>query len=241
MKTKGLSTGMLKTLAVLFMLLDHIGMIFFEVPSPLGGTNLGDTLDVPLRAVGRMAFPLFLFCLTEGYKYTHDKLKYAKRLFIFAVISEIPYDFGNYGTFFDLENNNVIWTMFIIIVMYICLDKVKEKGKLQNEKGVTFAYSLLIVCGCSLVAFFGHVDYGVPAICAAFAMYLIQNRTIAYASAIAFLSILFSPVEALALPSVLLVRAYNGLKGKQIKYFFYVFYPAHLIILRLLYMFIFRA
>lgn len=235
MRTKGVSAGMLKWLAVLFMLCDHIGTFFFEIPSPLGGTGLGDMLDVPLRAVGRMAFPLFLFCLFEGYKHTRDRYKYARRLLLFAVISEIPYDFGNYSTAFDITNNNVIWTMFLVIVMYICLDAVRAKGSL------VFAYSALIVSGFCLVAYFGHVDYGVPAICSALALYLIKDRTKAYLAVIVILTVLFSPVEALALPSLFLIRAYNGTKGKQIKYFFYVFYPIHFIILRLIYMLIFKA
>jgi len=238
MKSKGISSGTLKLLAVLFMLLDHIGIIFFEIPSPLGNTNLGEMLDVPLRAVGRIAFPLFLFCLAEGFKHTHDKLKYVGRLFLFALISEIPYDFGNSGVAFDWENNNVMWTMLSVFIMYMALDKAKA---IATNHTMLFAYSGIIVSLTCLAAYFGRVDYGVPAICAALVFYLAKNKTKGYLGAVFVLSLLFSPVEALALPGAFLIHKYNGSKGRQMKYFFYAFYPLHFIVLRLLYIVIFGA
>ena len=67
MKQKGISAGILKTIAIVCMLLDHIGLIFFEISSPLVHTQIGDLADVLLWAVGRMTFFIFLFCLIEGY------------------------------------------------------------------------------------------------------------------------------------------------------------------------------
>ena len=234
MKQKGISTGMLKIIAVLCMLMDHIALIFFEIPSPLGGTQIGDLADVPLRAVGRMAFPIFLFCLIEGYFHTHDRKKYAMRLFVFAMISEIPYDFGNFGKIFVPGENNVIWTMFLVVVMCMLLDKAKE------YKDTRFALYGITVSLFALAAYFGHVDYGVSAIVAGAALYWLHTKRLqGYLVAIASLTFLFSPLEAFALFSVPLIAHYNNTKGKQVKYFFYVFYPLHLILLRLLYMLIF--
>lgn len=119
--------------------------------------------------------------------------------------------------------------MFLIILMYICLDRVKDKGFL------TYVYSALTVSGFCLAAHFGNVDYGMSAICAASALYYIKERTTAYLLAIASLTVLLDPTEILAVPSLLFVQAYNGTKGRQSKYFFYIFYPTHLIILKLIY------
>lgn len=231
---KGFSVGFLKWVAVICMLFDHVGLIFFESPSILGGTQIGDMMDVPLRAVGRMSFPIFLFCLFQGYLYTHDRIAYAKRLLLFAFISEIPYDFGNFGGLWSFVANNVIWTMFLVVVMWMCYDEAaKHKDVCKALYGLIFAFFMLI-------AYFTHVDYGQAAIGAATALYAYRNRQVfGYFIAIIILVLFVSPVELFALLSLPLIRYYNHKKGSQIKYFFYIFYPVHLVFLRLLYMFLF--
>lgn len=234
MKQKGISSGMLKIIAVLCMLMDHIALIFFEIPSPLGGTQIGDLADVPLRVAGRMAFPVFLFCLIEGYFHTHDRKKYAIRLFVFAIVSEIPYDFGNFGKIFVPDANNVIWTMFFVVVMCMMFDKAK------TYRDTRVALYGIIISLFALVAYFGHVDYGVSAIVAGAALYWFSNNHLqGYLAAVTSLTFLFSPLEAFALFSLPLIMHYDGTKGKQFKYFFYAFYPLHLILLRFLHILIF--
>ena len=70
----------LKIIALLSMLVDHIGVTFPEA-TPFG-----------FRAVGRLAFPIFVYLLAEGFRHTKAPEKFLMRLFIFAIISEIPYD-----------------------------------------------------------------------------------------------------------------------------------------------------
>lgn len=231
---KGFSVGFLKWAAVICMFLDHVGLIFFELPSVLGGTQIGDMMDVPLRAVGRMSFPIFLFCLLQGYLYTHDRAAYTKRLLLFAFISEIPYDFGNFGRLWSFVVNNVIWTMFLIVVMWMCYEKAaKHKDVCKALYGLIFAFFMFI-------AYFTHVDYGQAAIGAATALYAYRSRRVfGYFIAITVLAVFVSPIELFALLSLPLIKYYNHTKGRQIKYFFYIFYPVHLIFLRLLYMLLF--
>lgn len=234
MKEKGISEHLLKTFAVVCMLLDHIGYIFFESPSPISNIGFGYSFDIILRGIGRMAFPIFLFCLIEGYSHTHDKIRYAKRLFLFAILSEIPFDFGLSDKFFYFNMNNVIWTLVLIVVMYIFFDKIKAK---QENK---FAYYVLVFSLTCILAYAGHVDYGFSAICAATALYFMRgHRMRSYITAILCLTVFSNAVEILSIFSVPLIYMYNGERGKQHKYFFYVFYPAHLIVLRLVYMLIF--
>lgn len=231
---KGFSVGFLKWIAVICMFLDHVGLIFFESPSILGGTQIGDMMDVPLRAVGRMSFPIFLFCLLQGYLYTHDRVAYTKRLLLFAFISEIPYDFGNFGRLWSFAVNNVIWTMFLIVVMWMCYEEAaKHKDVCKALYGLIFVFFML-------AAYFTHVDYGQAAIGAATVLYAYRSRQVfGYFTAITILAVFVSPVELFALLSLPLIKHYNHTKGRQIKYFFYIFYPVHLIFLRLLYMLLF--
>ena len=75
---------MLKVLAMISMVFDHVGDMFFPGVAWL-------------RMVGRLAMPIFAFFIAEGYSHTHDKKKYLKRMGIFALISEIPFDLAFHG------------------------------------------------------------------------------------------------------------------------------------------------
>lgn len=222
---KGYSCAVLKYIAAICMLCDHIGMLLLEHSNFL----FSDMLDILCRSIGRFAFPLFLFCLIQGYFHTHDKLLYVKRLLVAAILVEIPYDFGTTGQLFVWSQNNVIWTMCLIVIMCLLYDK----ARLQKSKGVRICYCGIIWAMCSLLAYMCHIEYGFAAITAATAVYVYYKRPVfGYGLSILALSVLFSPVEAFALPTMFLISNYNHNKGKQSKYFFYVFYPLHLVVLR---------
>ena len=84
MNLKKLSGYHLKFIAVISMLIDHIAVIF--------QASLSESIYFILRAAGRLSFPLFCFLLVEGFFHTRNKKRYQQRLFIFAVLSELPYD-----------------------------------------------------------------------------------------------------------------------------------------------------
>ena len=110
MKKKGISGSTLKIIAMITMLIDHIGaavcmrMMLAEGFGDLNGAaeetiKAWVTVHADLystyymfRMIGRIAFPIFCFLLVEGFKHTKDAKKYAIRLFAFALISEIPFD-----------------------------------------------------------------------------------------------------------------------------------------------------
>ena len=85
------------------MIFDHVAVILL--------TDYGNMYEA-FRIVGRISFPIFCFVLVEGYFHTKNRMSYATRLGIFALISEVPYDMM-YGSFFNLEKQNV---MFILDV-----------------------------------------------------------------------------------------------------------------------------
>lgn len=108
---RGLS--MIKLIALITMLVDHIGAIFFPD-------------IIILRIIGRISMPLFAFCIARGYYYSKQKgtlIKYTKNLLLFAVISEVPYLFS-----FEGLNIGVTWLLSIILLTVIdTLKKVKAR------------------------------------------------------------------------------------------------------------------
>ena len=95
----------LKMLAVITMLIDHIGAVILEQSFKMQGDVWH--FDLFLRCIGRLAFPLFAFFIVEGFHYTHDRKKYALRLLILALLSEYPFDIAFSG-YVDFGYANVI-------------------------------------------------------------------------------------------------------------------------------------
>jgi hypothetical protein len=108
-----LPTSQIKILAVAIMVIDHIGIAFYP--------------DVYiLRIIGRMAFPLFVFFVVQGYFYTSNFNKYAIRLLVLALVSEIPFDNFTYGDIFNMEGQNVCFSLFLVLYFVRTFDNIKK-------------------------------------------------------------------------------------------------------------------
>ena len=115
-KTKGcLDSLTLKLLAMALMLCDH-----------LWATVLPGVMW--LTAVGRIAFPIFAFQVAEGFQRTHDRKKYLLRMLVFALISEIPFNYLYYSSPVFPFHQNVMFTFFIALLLMLGLEKVRSKG-----------------------------------------------------------------------------------------------------------------
>ena len=121
---EGLDSFTLHILAISFMILDHSWNVFFVNQN-----------QIWMNLLGRLAFPIFAFMLVEGFYKTKNRSKYLKRIFIFAVISEIPFNlllstsiFGSPSIFFPY--NNVLWTFGIALYMLVLFEKIKNKDNL---------------------------------------------------------------------------------------------------------------
>ncbi len=249
----GISGCWLKMIAVITMLIDHTAASILEqmlqvMPSwsPITMDHWQNwyRLDIVLRGIGRMAFPIYCFLLVEGFTYTHSKAKYAIRLFIFALISEIPFDVALNKSIIDMRYNNVFFTLFIGLITIWVSDYVlgQMRNKLSGKMSAAMltvmnliAVFVILLAGCALAEAVFRCDYGASGICAIYIMYMFRNQRMAgFATAVCTLGVLSGTLEFLALLMLIPLHFYNGTRGKQHKYFFYAFYPVHLLILAII-------
>lgn len=248
-KTSGLTGAALKWIAIITMLIDHIGAVVLMPYIGAAGFSGGNTVDIETlrqiyticRMIGRVSFPLFCFLIVEGFIHTRDVKKYALRLGIFAIISEIPFDLSLAGVFFETGNQNIFFTLFIGLVVIIGFHRIKEKNSIV---------AFLIPLAGAVLAEKLNTDYGAFGVLLIFLFYYFRGKQIQRAIAIFVLIFLnftwilskvgLSPAQvnlsyyiqtALPLTALIPIGFYNGLRGKQAKYLFYGFYPIHLLIL----------
>lgn len=212
----------LKLIAVISMLIDHTGFILF--PDALW-----------LRMIGRLAFPIYTFLLVEGFYHTKNVKKYLGRLFAFALISEIPYNLALYNHLFYLEKQNVYWTLALGLLMLVLLKRFKQPF-----------VQAAIIAGASLVAEYCHFSYRYVGILMILCFYIfrinpgsrdkqLEIRFMQILSVFTLNYSFLSSIQWIGGLSLLPIQFYNGQKGRHsFQYFFYIFYPAHLLGLYLL-------
>lgn len=236
----GFTSAHLHIIGMTFMLCDHLWAV---------GIIQSDVFTI----IGRIAFPIFAFLMVEGFSHTKSVRKYLQRLFIFAVLSEIPFNLvvGG-GNLFYPPHQNVLWTFLLGLLMLHYLEKQRHKAFPTRV-----LVSGLLLAVFLLLALLGMVDYYAPGILTIFVFYLCHERKwycylgqllglwyinfnilggLVYP--VSFGDWYFEiPQQGFALLSLLPIWLYNGRKGydkKWFKYFCYAFYPAHLLILGLL-------
>lgn len=227
-RSRGLDGGALKGIAAALMLMDHVGAILLpEVPV--------------LRCVGRLAFPIFAFFIAEGYAHTRDFGRYFRRLAILAVVSEMPFNLEN-GAVFDLTRQNVLFTF--------CLALLTLRGleALGRERG----FGRWAGCGLVLAAGFAagellRTDYGGWGVVTVALLYLCRDGkyaklwlllAMAAVNGLGMGSLTMPffggeiPIQIFAVAALPMIWLYNGQAGpKGLRRAFYVFYPAHLLVL----------
>lgn len=238
-----LSAAQLKLIAIITMLIDHMteviigfGMLRYRVffPSFLANNySLVYKLYWTGRYIGRIAYPIFAFFIVEGFVHTKSKWKYALRLFLFALISEIPFDMAFNGGRFELGYQNVYFNLLIGLLVVWAMDEIKKTNIPHLLKEILMV--LLVSVGCYIAEIILKCDYGYIGILAIASMYLLKNfsNVIAFGAGVLVLSI-FNPLEAYAFVDLIFMKLYDGSRGKQNKYLFYCFYPVHLLILGLI-------
>ena len=222
-----MSSFVLKIIAIVSMVFDHTGYIIF------GNFSW-------MNYIGRLAFPIFAFCITEGYEHTSNLKKYFYRLFLFAIISQIPY-----MMFLSVFTNN-IWHLNILFTLILGLFAITIYEKINNHY-----LGILFVTLCSIVAQFLFFDYGWFGIAIIFIFHIFKNKIIwmnLFFILATFVNYFYKYVTTFRIEylfiiffcclSLIPINTYNGKKGTNIKYLLYLFYPLHLIILYLVHVFI---
>jgi hypothetical protein len=217
-----LSGSALKTIAVVTMLIDHLGVLL-NPDRVLLFTVFGRqaSLYTLMRLIGRMAFPIFAFLIVEGHRHTRSRVRYGIMLFVFALLSEIPFDLFLFNTWFHAGRQNVFFTLLLGYLGMCAYEELENRRLLQ----VGAILALL------LTAFFLRVDYGVSGFCFIMLMYALRDRELL--RDVAGIMILSSRWKAgLAFVPLAFYNGKRGfIKGPVLKYAFYLFYPLHLLAL----------
>ena len=222
-----LNGAQLKYMAFLSMLLDHVNNAlitpYLDGKGPL--LHVSNVLSI----LGRVAFPLFMFFLVEGFFKTRSRKKYLINLLVFALLSEVPFDLFTSRELFNKNWNNMMFTLALSLATIWIVDEMK--GRLaKKSKALWYGVSVLVVAVMCAVAMFFSLDYDYHAIIVAYLFYLFYEKPL-YGAALGYLSIIKELYSVLGFAATL---TYNGERGKQYKWLNYAFYPVHLLILGLL-------
>ena len=226
MRNRGLSQEWLKIIACVTMLMDHIGAVLLPQ-------------YVWLRIVGRIAFPIYCFLLAEGVYFTKSPGRYGYRLFLGAVLAEIPFDIALYGAL-TLRSQSVMLTLLIGFLMALCM---KNMQRLEIKA--------LLIVPFAVAAEFLSTDYGGMGVALIGLFVMTRNQSWALPAQAAGMAAIFwlmdsipvpigtisIPIEMFAILSMVPIMFYSGekaSKSKVVQWGFYLFYPLHLTVLYLI-------
>lgn len=240
--TPSVTANGLKNFACIVMLLQNIGIVVIEkgiihleqyTQESLSQAMAADSnlmmvsgIASVLQLIGGMAIPIFAFLLVEGFLNTSSYKKYLLSIFIFALLSEIPYDLAMSRRIFDFSSQSAMVSMLISLLMLYVLKMVKQ---IQGLPGVFL--QLLTVLGGILWVTFLRTEYGLCIILLAAIFYLLYARN----GWKTLLGVLVSLMYVTGPLSFYGIWCYNGeRKDKFSKYIYYIFYPVHLLLLALI-------
>jgi hypothetical protein len=236
----GLSANTIKLIAIIAMTIDHIAWTFFPHYS----------LDVPvlsMKIIGRLTAPIMMFFIVEGYYHTRNIKKYIFRLFIFAFISHFAYAMAFDKDFIPFKNSvfdqtSIIWALMLGLIALT----IRESRTLKIRMWQKHILIFLIIWA----AF--PADWSAPAALAVLYMGInhgnFKNQMVSLIICIGlysivyaiFLDVVYGILQMLIVLAIPILYQYNGQRGKWegIKWFFYIYYPLHMIIFGLIRIFI---
>lgn len=234
-----LSSNKLKIIAIFSMLIDHIGYFFFS--------NGNQIIYLTFRSIGRIAMPIFVFMIVEGYIHTKNLKKYIARLLIIAIVTQGIIIYGDLNILDYIRHINIVFSFVLILILL----RIMEKELFKNKYIDTIA-RLCILTIISSIYLLIDIDYSYFAPILAMFFYITNkikdkdNKLLIY-----FLYIVIIPViSTLAIKqliglttiiSAILLILYNGKlekKSKILQYSFYMFFPIHYLILYLIKIFL---
>ncbi|WP_433752665.1 TraX family protein [Paenibacillus amylolyticus] len=203
---------MMQWIAMITMLIDHIGAVFFPH-------------IIELRIIGRIAFPIYAFAVYIGYKHTRDVQKYIWRLFWIAIISQVPFmaAFNHYSL-------NVVWTLWSALLVLFVIDKLPSK-----------LLGIPIVIGAGWFMEISQMDYGMYGLLLVLLFRYFQGPVLVVAHVLLnalYLLLHNSSVQmysVLATVGIAIAQYYQaGFRMKGPRWVWRYFYPAHLAIIAII-------
>lgn len=238
MRWRFLSGNAIKIIAAITMLSDHIGYILFP------------RIEI-FRIIGRLAFPIFAFMISEGARYTKNKWRYLLSMAIWGIVCQIPMI-----VLFQDYHFNIFVTFTLSIALIYALDLFKRQIFLKERDIFVTLFSVMTaLCVLGFVFLLTHsnefhIDYGFFGVLLPVFASLFSVRGIPSAPVFALcldtlpfrilcmlipaiaLSYEMGDIQWFSLISLPLLLLYSGKRGKwNMKYFFYIFYPAHMVVL----------
>ncbi|MEI2284638.1 TraX family protein [Paenibacillus polysaccharolyticus] len=203
---------MMQWIAMITMLIDHIGAVFFPHV-------------VELRIIGRIAFPIYAFAVYIGYKHTRNVPKYIWRLFWIAVISQVPFMAA-----FNHFSLNVVWTLWSALLVLLALDRFPSK-----------LISIPIAIGAGWLMEWSHMDYGMYGLLLVLLFRYFKGPVLVMAHVILnalYLMLHYSFLQmysVIATTGIAIAQYYQaGFRLKGPRWIWRYFYPAHLAIIAII-------
>ena len=230
MEDKALNGNQLKVIAMAAMTIDHLVCVVFP-----GYPKTWWILV--LHAIGRMAAPIFWYFVAEGYHYTQDWKKYALRLLLFAVVGHVAYNFAFGIPFVPFQTSvfnqtSVIWTLLGGLIALV----IADCGWLKQWQKTVLILGICVITFCADWSCIG----------AMVILYIGENRgyfkkqmtrmlfwVAVYAAVYAiFIDPIYGVLQMFVALTIPLLKRYNGQRGswKGMKWFFYLYYPLHLVV-----------
>ncbi len=220
----GLTNNQLKIIAMLTMLIDHVGVAL------LPGVET-------LRVIGRLSFPIFAYMIAEGCRYTKNRVRYLSTLAGLAIVCQTANFIATRSLY-----QCVLITFSISVALIFCIDRYLEKKTAARLFLALFAVTAAVfVTVCLPVLLKGRgfeVDYGVFGTLLPVAVYFARGKIqklVCCAVLLSALAMTLGTRQWLGLLALPLLFLYNGKRGKlNLKYLFYIFYPCHLAVIYLI-------
>ena len=246
-KGRGISGSTLKIIAIVAMFIDHTAAIILDrllMARGMGSLNGADTqavmeflaengaiyyLDMAMRLIGRLGFPIFCFLLIEGFLHTRNVKKYALNLGIFALVSEIPFNLGFSGNLWFAGYQNVFFMLLIGMLLLIDLKWIGER--FIGKKIPFIGLSILVVAIGMVLAALLKTDYSHFGGLTIVVMYWFRKKRMVEMAMGCLSLTVMSFIELPAFLTLIPISKYNGKRGFSLKYVFYAFYPVHILIL----------
>lgn len=234
-KRFGLSGSTLKFIAMITMLIDHIGAVVWlryilDMQSHISSVEQYNSMVMlyrVMRGIGRIAFPIYCFLLVEGFQKTRNLKKYILRLGVFALIAEVPFDLAFTARVFSLSYQSVMLTLLVGVLTMWGVSLLERHVK--NKILLVLGGALVIALGAGAAELM-KMDYGYLGILCIMVLYALRRVKWMQilGGCLVFSWEVWTPVAFLP------IAFYDGRRGLRLKYVFYLFYPLHLLILYLI-------